>query len=71
MILKVQLPLAGTPDILVYDKRRTFERIFPAHLFSAPVVDEMRPGDKVKAYYEATLKNGVLTFGKMVADQQW
>ena len=67
MIVKVQLPLAGSSQAFVYNKDRTIE--MEVHM--SAVAQRFRKGE-YKLYFEAALvDDGVLLIGERVPAQSW
>lgn len=71
MIVKVQKPLSGPPDALVYsaDVRTVFQTIPMADL---PANVSAALGERVRVFWHATVDDsGALVFGAAAPTQSW
>lgn len=70
MIVKVQIPLAGDPQVFVYNEDRSVEVLWP---YTKELRRDLRRhmGDRPKAYFDAYIKNKTLYLDRVVADQPW
>jgi len=66
MIVKVQMPLAGEPQVLVYDETRTKQGMFDV----TPDIKRIMRG-RAKAFFHATLANGTFDIGDEAPWQAW
>jgi hypothetical protein len=66
-IVKVQVALAGDPNVLIYNEDRSIQAQFPA---SKEVLTLM--AGRVKAYFHSTLdENGLLGLDEEAPNQDW
>jgi hypothetical protein len=67
MIVKVQRPLAGEPQILIYNEDGTFVVTFSCD----EVTKKLFPNNELKIYWEAEIERHTLNFLYQVADEDW
>ena len=66
MIVKVQAPLAGAEQVLIYDRTRKVEVQFPYSDYLRKLMN-----GSAKRYFEAALVDEALVLGKEVPDPGW
>jgi hypothetical protein len=66
MIVKLQRPLAGGTEVLIYNKDRSVQGMIPM----TPDLQRLF-GKKPKVYAEGSFKNGIVEIDRLVPDQPW
>jgi hypothetical protein len=66
MIIKIQVPLSGPGEALIYDQTRR-------NMCTVPITSELRRlmAGAPMIYCEAELENGYFIIGKKTAEQDW
>jgi hypothetical protein len=71
MIVKIQKPLVGPPEALVYSQdRRTISRMIP--MAELPATIRAALGERVRVFWHANVGDGgTLVFGAAASQQGW
>ena len=69
MIIKIQRPLAGTPNVLIYDRTRKYQRL---EKFTKKWRSYFKSfGNPLKIYAKCHIEGTILCIDYVVKDKNW